>query len=1112
MTTKTIDDLIARQVPPLAFALEQAQSISVSGVQASGVAVLAAGLRRKRPLVCVMDDLDEAGYLYSDLEQMLGEESVMLFPSAYRRAIRYGHRDAAQALSRSMALSRLMTAQSDHEPLPIIVTYPEALAELVVDEQAISEEHLILHRGATIERSQLIDRLLGWDYERVDYVYEPGQFAIRGSIFDIYSYASERPYRLDFWDDELDSLRTFEIESQLSIATMERATVVPDLGLGSKAGATLLELMPEDTLIYARHLSYVKETISRVWTEEPRIHDGEGFDTLAEIQALLSSPERLERGLEALASVELQTTEADTTVSLRLMALPLFGKDYERLSQQIADWYAEDYAVYVCSRQSEPYERLCTILAEHRRGLTPPDRLSITLHEGFVDDLHREVYLTEHQIFGRYHKYSLQSDKVRSGKTTLSLKELNTFSPGDLVVHSDHGVGKFWGLATITVGDRRQEVVKIEYNKGDSIYVSLHNLHKLSPYRQKESAEGVKLSSLGSGAWHRLKEKTKTQIKDMARRLIRLYSQRREIEGFAYSPDSYLQYELEASFPYDPTPDQLKATADIKADMERPYPMDRLLCGDVGFGKTEVAIRAAFKAASDSKQVAVLVPTTVLAYQHYRTFRARLEGFPVRVEYISRGRTSAEIKRILQDLREGQIDIIIGTHRLTSKDVKFKDLGLLIVDEEQKFGVSAKEKLRELQAQVDTLTMSATPIPRTLQFSLMGARDLSNINTPPPNRIPIETIRTVFSAEQMAEAINFEMSRNGQVFLIHNRVQNIAELAALVQRHVPDARIAVGHGQLTPTELERILIDFGRHDYDVLIATTIIENGIDVPNANTIIINDAHRFGLSELHQLRGRVGRSDRKAFCYLMTPPLETLTPEASRRVRAIENFSDLGSGVRIALQDLDIRGAGNALGAEQSGFIMDMGYETYQKVFNEAVRELKAEEFSDVFASGDEQKATAEQFVAETQVDSDLPLALPLEYVPSDSERILLYRELDGLSTDEELKDYRSRLVDRFGEPPLVVDELIVVPRLRHLGMRLGMEKIVLRQDLMILYPPSQLSSPYYKSSMVDILLGFVQRNSKRCEIHRKGDRYTFRIKSVESVSVAIAICLEILGEGQ
>ncbi len=596
----------------------------------------------------------------------------------------------------------------------------------------------------------------------------------------------------------------------------------------------------------------------------------------------------------------------------------------------------------------------------------------------------------------------------------------------------------------------------------------------------------------------------------MARRLIRLYSQRREAEGFAYSPDSYLQYELEASFPYDPTPDQLKATADIKADMERPYPMDRLLCGDVGFGKTEVAIRAAFKAASDSKQVAVLVPTTVLAYQHYRTFQARLEGFPVRVEYLSRGRTASETKRILQELREGQIDIIIGTHRLTSKDVKFKDLGLLIVDEEQKFGVSTKEKLRELQTQVDTLTMSATPIPRTLQFSLMGARDLSNINTPPPNRIPIETIRTVFSAEQIAEAINFEMSRNGQVFLIHNRVQNIAELAALVQREVPDARIAIGHGQLTPAELERILIDFGRHDYDVLIATTIIENGIDVPNANTIIINDAHRYGLSELHQLRGRVGRSDHKAFCYLLTPPLDTLTPEASRRVRAIENFSDLGSGVRIALQDLDIRGAGNALGAEQSGFIMDMGYETYQKVFNEAVRELKAEEFSDVFASGQEDGITAEQFVAETQVDSDLPLALPLEYVPSDLERILLYRELDGLSSDEELAGYRSRLVDRFGTPPEVVDELIAVPRLRRLGQRLGMEKIVLRQGLMILYPPSQLSSPYYQSPMVDLLIDFVQRNSRRCEIHRKGDRHLFRIKSIDSVSAAIALCLEILGE--
>ena len=720
------------------------------------------------------------------------------------------------------------------------------------------------------------------------------------------------------------------------------------------------------------------------------------------------------------------------------------------------------------------------------------------------------MLLTEHELFDRYHKYSLRSDKATSGKVTLSLKELQSFTRGDLVVHADHGIGRFDGLVSMPQGDHMQEFVKLIYRNNDTIFVNLHSLHKLSHYRSGSEGSEVRLSAVGSGAWQKIKDKTKKRIKDIARDLIRLYAQRKETEGFAFSPDTYLQQELEASFSFEDTPDQASAVEAVKADMERPFPMDRLLCGDVGFGKTEVAIRAAFKAATDGKQVAVLVPTTVLAYQHYRTFSKRLQDFPIRVDYISRARTTKELREILRDLKEGKIDIIIGTHRLTSKDVAFHDLGLLIIDEEQKFGVAVKEKLRQLQVNVDTLTMSATPIPRTLQFSLMGARDLSNLNTPPANRRPVETILTQMSPQIIREAIGFEMSRNGQVYFVNSRINNIENLAALVQREVPDARIAVAHGQLAPKEMEQILIDFGNHEYDVLVATKIIENGIDVPNANTIMIHDAHHYGLSELHQLRGRVGRSDRKAFCYLLTPPFEGLSEDAKRRLRAIESFSDLGSGIRLALQDLDQRGAGNVLGAEQSGFITDMGYETYQKVFTEAIQELKADEFAHVYADQDQSEhgELADRFVVETQVESDLELALPDDYVPSDSERILLYRELDGLSEDRELDEFTSRLRDRFGVLPQETEELIRIPRLRRIGHHLGIEKVVLKGGSMSLHLIADTKSAYYSSEIFGKLLSYVARNQRRCEFVQRTGRHIIRIHHVPNVEEAIKILRYIL----
>lgn len=1091
------------------------QALALDGVEGSSLALLLAHLAAHRPLLCVLDDADAAGYLFADLEQVLGTQGhVQFFPSAWRRAIKYGHKDEASALARSMTLTALVAAQTNAtaQPHPVIVTYPEALAESVASGAAIAHEHLSLQRGTSIDPAEIRDRLLGWDYERVDYVYEPGQFAIRGSIFDVYTYADERPYRLDFWGDELESIRSFEVESQLSVAQLEQVALTPNLGSTDGPSTSLLDLLPEQTLLISSDGNYLHERMRHLWQDAPRVSDEDGFADLEQIRRLLIAPERTQELCRHFVHLYLHCPEGQP-VTARVVPgrgmepQPLIARDYDRLCQLLEQWQLDEYRIYIATHQPNQYERLCEIIHEHNARLALPERIDLTLHAGFILPGLRMAILTEHQLFGRYHKYNLRSDRARSGKMTLSLRDLSTFHPGDLVVHTDHGIGRFGGLITMVNGGRPQEVVKIEYDRGDSIFVGLHSLHKLSHYRQRDAADTVKLSTLGSNAWTRLREKTKRQVKDIARDLIRLYAQRRESQGFAFSPDSYLQHELEASFAYEATPDQISATEAIKTDMERPYPMDRLLCGDVGFGKTEVAIRAAFKATVDGKQVAVLVPTTVLAYQHYRTFSERLAGMPVRIEYLSRARTARETKAILTDLREGRIDIIVGTHKLTGRDVAFHDLGLLIIDEEQKFGVSVKEKLRKLQINVDTLTMSATPIPRTLQFSLMGARDLSNINTPPANRVPVETILDRFSADTIREAVSFELSRNGQVFIVHNRIQNIDEVAAVVRREVPDARIVIGHGQMSPGELEQILIDFTRHEYDVLIATTIIENGIDVPNANTIIIHDAHRYGLSELHQLRGRVGRSDRKAFCYLLTPPLATLTDEARRRVRAIENFSDLGSGVRIALQDLDIRGAGNALGAEQSGFIMDMGYETYQKVFTEAISELKASEFADLYAS-DQAPLSAGHFVAETLVESDLQLYLPEEYVPSDAERITLYRELDNLSTDAELEAYAQRLVDRFGQLPEVVSELINVPRLRRLGHELGVEKIVLRAGKMNFHLPADATSAYYQGEVFGHILDYVARHTHECQFRQRGDRHIIGFNAVETVNQAIVLCQAII----
>ena len=1092
-------------VQALMKALDREKYVALDGLFGSSAALIVKLLHESgRPVLCIASDMEEAGYLFSDLEQLGGEGSALFFPSSYKRAIKYGHTDAAQQVLRAEALAALSMEGSR----PLVVSYPEAVAERVIAGDILEKEMQSIRQGDRLDRDFLRDLLLEWGFERTDYVYEPGQFAVRGSLLDVFSFSRELPVRIDFFDDEIESIRLFEVESQLSVGTLSEVVLMPDVAGDVRAEECLLGLFPKNTIIVLPDRPFLEDRLQMVFTDAPLFDDGEGFGSLEAMQERLTSPGELMDKLNDFTTIATGSGRSGNyRIGFKTQPQPLFHKNFDLLIDQLEQWRDAGYRLLLATASDKQYERVEEILSERGSSSLLPERVSLTLHEGFSDEALRIVLLTDHQLFDRYHKYNLKSDKARSGKVTLSLKELNQFSQGDYIVHIDHGIGRFGGLITTDVGGKRQEVIKLIYRNNDIIFVNLHSLHKLSKYKGGDSDAQVELSRLGTGAWQKLKERTKKRVKDIARDLIRLYAQRKEERGFAFSPDSYLQHELEASFLYEDTPDQERATAEVKADMESDRPMDRLICGDVGFGKTEVAVRAAFKAATDGKQVAILVPTTVLAYQHYQTFRDRLQNFPVRIEYISRARSAKDIKAILHDLAEGRVDIIIGTHRLVSNDVRFHDLGLLVIDEEQKFGVAVKEKLRKLQVNVDTLTMSATPIPRTLQFSLMGARDLSNINTPPPNRYPVATELARFSPDIVREAVNFEMSRNGQVFIVHNRIDNIEKIAGIVQREVPDARVAVGHGRMSPTELERLILDFIHYEYDVLVATTIIENGIDVPNANTIIIDDAHRYGLSELHQLRGRVGRSNRKAFCYLLSPPLSVLSDDSRRRLQAIENFSDLGSGIRIALQDLDIRGAGNVLGAEQSGFIADLGYETYSKVFNEAVSELKADEFADLYAESQEAIPSASRFVVETTVESDLELSFPEEYVPLDSERILLYRELDNLSTDEELDAFRRRMQDRFGKIPPEGEELIRVPRLRRLGRSLGIEKIVLRGEQMSFHLVGKEDSPYYQSEVFGMLLEYIAAHTRRCEIRQSGGKRIVRLREVPDVLTACELCTAI-----
>ena len=1181
------------------------KNVFVEGLVSSAAAVLFASASRhtSKNIVFILNDAEEAGYFYHDLTQLLGTDAVLFFPSSYRRSIKYGQRDAANEVLRTEVLgvlsrsgergagSESATPAEVRSEAAIIVTHPEAVAELVVSKKKMDERSIRLEVGDRRDISDLEEQLFNLGFNEVDYVYEPGQFAIRGSIVDIFSYSNEYPFRIDFFDDEIDSIRLFNVQDQLSKEKRQLADIVPQLSDVTEK-MSFLQFLPADSILVTKDFLFVRDVIDRTYEEgfsdqafTERMEEAtevEQQTILEEMKSehLLISGRRFTDEALAFRRIEIgqrATGRPDATIRAKTAPQPLYHKNFELLKQSLGDFHQKGYHVYILADSPKQQERLREILSPaadtspaetSEAGFIPVDK---TLHEGFVDHKLRLCLFTDHQIFDRFHKYSLRSDAARTGKMALTMKELMEMEPGDYVVHIDLGVGRFAGLVRVPLPPPRtgyQEVIRIIYSNNDKVDVSIHSLYKISKYKRKDTETEPRLSTLGTGAWDRLKERTKTKIKDIARDLIRLYAARRREKGFAYSPDSFLQHELEASFLYEDTPDQLKATNDVKADMEQARPMDRLVCGDVGFGKTEVAIRAAFKAACDSKQVAVMVPTTVLAYQHYQTFSSRLKGMPVRVEYLSRARSAKKTKEILADLADGKIDIIIGTHKLIGKTVKFRDLGLLIIDEEQKFGVAVKEKLRKMKVNVDTLTMSATPIPRTLQFSLMGARDMSIIQTPPPNRYPIQTeiiaLREIANSkdsfaggargnlaprnshpaprktssgwEQIAEAINFEMSRNGQVFFVNDRISNLPEIALTIQKYVPDARIAIGHGQMKPEELEKIVMGFMNYDYDILLSTTIVENGIDISNANTIIINDAHRFGLSDLHQMRGRVGRSNKKAFCYLIAPPLSLLSQVARKRLEALETFSDLGSGFNLSMQDLDIRGAGNLLGAEQSGFMEDLGYETYQKILSQAMTELRNEKglsWSEEREARSENTSVANNigsnaprsnesnlaprtpltaprealYVDDCTIESDLEMYFSELYVPSSAERMLLYRELDNIKNDSDLEIYKARLRDRFGDIPDEGLELLNVVTLRRLGKQLGCEKIMLKQGQMTLYFVSAAESPYYQSATFSQVINYAMQNVRQCALRETRGKRAMAVKDVPTAGRAVDILQEI-----
>ncbi len=1057
----------------------------------------------KGPHVIIMNDREAAAFFYHDMVQLTGGKNIFFLPSSYKRNPDQGRKDTGNILMRTESLNALHTGDKE----TVIVTYPEAVAEKVITNERLDEFILKISVGDKLDTSFVVDILNEYNFQRVDFVFEPGQYSVRGSIIDIFSFASEDPYRIDLFGDEVDSIRSFDLENQLSVDTLKSIRIVPDITVKDIADnfVPLSSFLSGDCVVWIENIKFTKDIVDGILVRLgsaqfiPEDQDEEMF--FPSINDFCSSSEFFEplKGHKTLTFNPVRNTinKPEDILEVNTTPQPVFHKNFDLLEENLKEFNEKEYHTFILSDNPKQLTRLKAIFTDKGSDISY-DEINHSLHEGFIDHDNRLCVYTDHQIFERYHKFLLRTDKARSAQQAITLKEINRLNPGDFVVHIDHGIGRFGGLVTTEVNGQKQEAIRLIYRDNDVLLVSIHSLHRISKYKGKDGTP-PKINKLGTAAWKNLKKKTKSKVKDIARELIALYAKRKSQPGYSYSPDTYLQTELESSFIYEDTPDQVTTTVAVKKDMESETPMDRLVCGDVGFGKTEIAIRAAFKAVADNKQVAVLVPTTILALQHYTTFTDRLKGFPVTVDYISRLRSAKSVRKALKDLKEGHLDIIIGTHRLVGKDVEFKDLGLLIIDEEQRFGVSVKEKLKNIRVNVDTLTLTATPIPRTLQFSLMGARDLSILNTAPPNRHPINTELHTFNEEIIKEAILYEVERNGQVFFINNRVQNIYEIEMLIKRILPEIRVITAHGQMEGPKLEKIMLDFIAGEYDVLIATTIIESGLDIPNANTIIINNAHRFGLSELHQLRGRVGRANKKAFCYLLAPPLSTLTQEARRRLRIIEEFSDLGSGFNIAMQDLDIRGAGDILGAEQSGFISDIGYETYMRILNEAVQELKDTEYKDLFKEENIEKAKKSlEFVSDCIIETDVEMRFPDSYIENIAERMHLYRELDNLNSEEDIAVFEKNLTDRFGPLPGKAVILFDIVRIRITAKQLGIEKIVFKYNKLYLYFVSNQDSYFYNSPQFGLILQWLQSNPAKAEMKEGKEKLYLFVKDAGSIS--------------
>jgi transcription-repair coupling factor (superfamily II helicase) len=1087
---------------------DTAGKIRIGGLAGSSKAMAVSVVFHKTQTthVFVIPEKEDAAYFYNDLVSLLGDDSVFFFPSSYKRSVQYEQTEPANIVLRTEVLNHLASGKRKG----IIVTYPESVMEKVVSKRNLKKNTLTINKGDKISLEFLEEMLHEYNFERTDFVYEPGQYSIRGSIADVFSYSADLPYRIDFFGEEVDSIRSFNTDDQLSVSTHKQIAVIPNIQDISieEINDSFTDFLPSSSLIWFDDAKYIREKVNNIYFQTTQREES---GQIADKKEIVMTGNQLLDNCMKFRIVEFgrqSLFEPEARFEFATEAQPVFNKNFELLTGKLLSNNTEGYSSYIVSESESQIERLREIFAE----INPEVHfipLLLNLHGGFTDnDLRISVY-TDHQIFDRYHKFRIRGFFTK--KESISVKELTGLNPGDYVVHIDHGIGKFGGLEKIEVNGKIQEAIKLVYRDNDILYVGIHSLHRISKYKGKDNSE-PKIYKLGSGAWQKLKQATKARVKDIAKDLILLYAKRMASPGFSFSPDSYMQRELEASFIYEDTPDQITTTEAVKKDLESDHPMDRLVCGDVGFGKTEIAIRAAFKTASDSKQTAVLVPTTILALQHYKTFTARLKGFPCNVDYISRHRKPADQKKILSELASGKIDIIIGTHKLVGQDVKFKDLGLLIIDEEQRFGVSVKEKLKKIKAHVDTLTLTATPIPRTLQFSLMGARDLSIINTAPPNRMPIVTELHGYNEDIVKEGIEYEVARNGQVFFIHNRVENIKQIESQINRICPNVKTAIVHGQMDGTHVENVMFDFIQGDYDVLLATTIIESGLDIPNANTIFINDAHHFGLSELHQLRGRVGRSNKKAFCYLLAPPLTTLTHEARRRLKAIEEFSELGSGFNIAMQDLDIRGSGNLLGGEQSGFIADVGFETYQRILNEALSELKESEFreqpeKDTPASPKPKAEEPKAYVKDFQVDTDLEIMFPDEYVSNISERIRLYKELNEIGSEDALVLFEKRLTDRFGPLPPPAEALLDIVRIKWSAVNLGIEKVLLKNNLLIAYFISDSRSPFYSSPQFISIMNYVNHRQKQMNMKQSASKLSLTISDVKSVKTAIRILNEI-----